>query len=193
MTPGQKLVGSPNEKSAVQQDAIKRIETMLKGLSEQNRLLVVALNGQMSDQQKQMDQLCSIDKKMSELQSAIVQLDKRTIATMHSTSSHPVQTSQSNHLSCRYVRPYRDGILVECKESDASYKLTLTSERDASFEFCGNIERAINNYDAVLKQYCELEGDRVSFSQYAKLSNGKVELREQGYWQVTFKLKMKLL
>lgn len=187
------LGGLTNVKPTIQHDGLKRVETLLKELYEQNRSLGVSQKGQVSDQQKQMDLMRSIDKKLTEIQSSLVQLDIKLMTTMNTSMSQSAQTIQSTHNRSRFVKPHQAGILTECKECDASYKLTLTSDRDAIFEFCGNIERAIHNYDALLKQYCELEGDRTNFSRFENLSNGQAKLVAQGQWQVKSKQKMKLL
>lgn len=89
-----------------------------------------------------------------------------------------------------YARPHTNS-LKECDVRDASYKLEVNGN-SAQYVFCGKVEKAIANKDAVLVPYCEIVAKVDAADKIITLEQGKLSLKSAGEWIVVSKAKIEL-
>lgn len=90
----------------------------------------------------------------------------------------------------------KEGILIfkEAAEENSYYKLFDIKGAKASFQFCGNEEIAIANYDGILKDVFD---DEMTYSSRAKqiknISSGTVEQQPDGKWRIIIPAKINFI
>lgn len=83
-----------------------------------------------------------------------------------------------------YLKNFRDGLLMECTESDAQFKAIDVSDSKASFLFCGDVATAIATKDATFTGVCELIGWYNEARSLSMVSEGVVRPYSEGKWEV---------
>ena len=102
-------------------------------------------------------------------------------------SSIPQQESQAGSVNLKS----KDGGYLE--ESDGRFDFRGFNIRgnDASFEFCGRADRAIENKDAIFGGVCICEGNSRNAQTVKSLKPGKIRLEGNGNWKVIEKAVVK--
>lgn len=90
-----------------------------------------------------------------------------------------------------FLKNFRDGILSECRESDAQFKITNQSGSIASFAFCGNVATAVATKDATFTDICELIGWNNNVRSLKTIEEGQIKVYSEGKWSVVKPAKIK--
>lgn len=126
----------------------------------------------------------------------IIRLDEaeKRKEDLKNTTDLPKQDSASKS-EVKYLKE-KEGLLIfkETAQENAYYELFNIIGTKAAYRFCGNEERAIANYDAILKDVFD---DGKTYSSKARrivnVENGAVELLSDGKWKIINPAKIKLI
>ena len=90
-----------------------------------------------------------------------------------------------------FVKHHNHGIMRECDQTNAQYRLLEVKDNLANFEFCGNIEKAIKNSDTVFDYVADIQGETYNASTITTSECGIVQHLEDGQWKVIKKATLK--
>lgn len=86
-----------------------------------------------------------------------------------------------------FTKNYGGGLLRECDETKAQYKIYVSNEGVSEFEFSGRLDQAKDAPDATFDGVCHLQGVGIENAKsYKTVVRGKVSRTENG-WQVVEK------
>lgn len=134
--------------------------------------------------------------RLSRVESALasIAIDKNKEALAANTSPRPSavstpQPTSTNADSYVFLRNFKDGIMKECSENEAQYRLILLNAQVASgeFTFVGNVGTAIATKDATFEYVCELSNWTSSAKSCTTIEKGQAEKVSGGKWKVTKK------
>ncbi|MBO5988283.1 MAG: hypothetical protein J6Q03_02225 [Paludibacteraceae bacterium] len=92
-----------------------------------------------------------------------------------------------------YAKQFDKGELKICDKSDAFYKLQIVSDDEAKFEFCGDLSRAMNNFNAVFDDVIDYSGSSSTATKCNMVEKGEAKRISDSKWKVTKKAKIKFL
>ena len=81
-------------------------------------------------------------------------------------------------------------IITDYKDYDTFYCIDR-KDNEGTFKFCGNVEKAIENFNAIFDSVCDYEGDSRDAKTITNIEPGCV-IFSDGYWLVTKKAKIKV-
>ena len=90
-----------------------------------------------------------------------------------------------------FVKHHNHGIMRECDQTTAQYRLLELKDNTAKFEFCGNIEKAVKNSDTVFDYVADIQGETNNATTITTAECGKVQHLEDGQWKVIKKAILK--
>ena len=85
-----------------------------------------------------------------------------------------------------FAKNFRAGIMTVCNECESQFKLSLTNEDTATFEFCGDVEAAKLNFDGTFDGVCNTEGSSIDSTRVSTIVPGQATRCEEG-WKVLTK------
>ena len=85
----------------------------------------------------------------------------------------------------------KDGGYLEESDGRFDFRGFNIKGNDASFEFCGKVDRAIENKDAIFGGVCICEGNSRNAQTVRSLRPGKIRLEGNGNWKVIEKAVVK--
>lgn len=85
-----------------------------------------------------------------------------------------------------FAKNFRAGVMTVCDERESQFKLSLTNEDTATFEFCGDIEAAKLNFDGTFDGVCNTEGSSIDSTKVLTIVPGHATRSEEG-WKVLTK------
>lgn len=92
-----------------------------------------------------------------------------------------------------YATQFDKGELKICNISDAFYKLQMVSDDEAKFEFCGDLSRAMNNFNAVFDDVIDHSGSSSSATKCNTVEKGEAKRISDSKWKVVKKAKIEFL
>ena len=92
-----------------------------------------------------------------------------------------------------YAKQFDKGELKICNISDAFYKLQIVSDDEAKFEFCGDLSRAMNNFNAVFDDVADYSGSSSAAKKCNTIEKGEAKRINDNKWKVVKKAKIKFL
>ena len=84
-----------------------------------------------------------------------------------------------------YLKNFKDGILIECKETDAQFTATKESDSQISFYFSGNAATALATRNATFDDVCELQEWHSNVRKIIMIKNGTAQFLSDGKWKVS--------
>jgi lipopolysaccharide biosynthesis regulator YciM len=90
-----------------------------------------------------------------------------------------------------YLKNFRDGILSECKEAEAQFKITQKIDSMAMFCFCGDVATAIATKDATFADICELVNWNSRVQSITTIEEGQIKSYSEGKWSIVKPAKIK--
>lgn len=90
-----------------------------------------------------------------------------------------------------YAKQFDKGELKICNISDAFYKLQMVSDDEAKFEFCGDLSRAMNNFNAVFDDVADYYGSSSAATKCNTIEKGEAKRINDNKWKVVKKAKIK--
>ncbi len=92
-----------------------------------------------------------------------------------------------------YAKQFDKGELKICNKSDAFYKLQIVSDDEAKFEFCGDLSRAMNNFNAVFDDVIDYSGSSSTATKCNMVEKGEAKRISDSKWKVVKKAKIEFL
>lgn len=92
-----------------------------------------------------------------------------------------------------YAKQFDKGELKICNKSDAFYKLQIVSDDEAKFEFCGDLSRAMNNFNAVFDDVIDHSRSSSSATKCNTVEKGEAKRISDSKWKVVKKAKIEFL
>lgn len=92
-----------------------------------------------------------------------------------------------------YAKQFDNGELRICDEIDAFYKLQIVSDDEAKFEFCGDLSRAMNNFNAVFDDVIDYSRSSSTATKCNMVEKGEAKRISDSKWKVTKKAKIEFL
>lgn len=92
-----------------------------------------------------------------------------------------------------YAKQFDKGELKICNISDAFYKLQMVSDDEAKFEFCGDLSRAMNNFNAVFDDVIDHSRSSSSATKCNTVEKGEAKRISDSKWKVVKKAKIEFL
>lgn len=83
-----------------------------------------------------------------------------------------------------YLKNFKEGILSECRESEAQFCSTNINDSQISFNFCGDMAAAIATKDATFDDVCELIGWQSNVRSLYPIADGTARKYSEGKWKV---------
>lgn len=137
------------------------------------------------------DTTSAIDKRVVSLEKGAAKLKQQTSKVEKETTPstqpkiEPVRlVIETQEPEVIYLKNFRDGILSECREADAQFKIVHKSGTTASFCFCGDVATAVATKDATFADVCELIGGNNSVRSIKTIEDGQVRVYSEGKWSV---------
>ncbi|MGN0187828.1 MAG: hypothetical protein ACI392_08825 [Paludibacteraceae bacterium] len=194
----------PDKNKSADKEIIKEIKVLqadVKHLKED----VNRIQNQINVVPKVQEHLKKLYDSDSELEKRIVSLEKSAAKQKQQTAIvekktipdpqpkiEPVRLIiESQEPEVIYLKNFRDGILSECKESDAQFKVIQKSGTTASFRFCGDVATAIATKDATFADVCELIDWSNSVRSIKTIEDGQIRVYSEGKWSVIKPAKVK--
>lgn len=84
-----------------------------------------------------------------------------------------------------YAKNFRAGIMTVCDQREAQFKLSLSNEDLATFEFCGDLESAKLNFDGTFDGVCNTEGSAIDSTRVVTIVLGQVTKCDEGWKVIT--------
>ena len=85
-----------------------------------------------------------------------------------------------------FAKNFRAGVMTVCDEKESQFKLSLTNEDTATFEFCGDVEAAKLNFDGTFDGVCNTEGSSIDSTKVSTIVPGQANKCDEG-WKVLTK------
>lgn len=90
-----------------------------------------------------------------------------------------------------YLKNFRDGILSECNEAEAQFKITQKIDSMAMFCFCGDVATALATKDATFADICELVNWNNRVRSITTIEEGQIKSYSEGKWSIIKPAKIK--
>lgn len=85
-----------------------------------------------------------------------------------------------------FAKNFRAGVMTVCDEKESQFKLSLSNDDTATFEFCGDVEAAKLNFDGTFDGVCNTEGSSIDSTRVLTIIPGQATRCEEG-WKVLTK------
>lgn len=85
-----------------------------------------------------------------------------------------------------FAKNFRAGVMTVCDEKESQFKLSLSNDDTATFEFCGDVEAAKLNFDGTFDGVCNTEGSSIDSTRVLTIVPGQATRCEEG-WKVLTK------
>ena len=100
----------------------------------------------------------------------------------------PVQPPATVDSDCAFLKHFKDGILEVASKEQAFFQVTFeVGGKDGSFEFIGDVRKAIANKNSILDDVCETINFKRDATQIITDKWGKCIKQQDGRWLVTQK------
>lgn len=201
-----KKIFSPNKDLLhPNQDLSKTIKTMQAEIARLQTDMNHMKENQSTNNAKIKDYLQNLFSSKAQLTKRVALLEKNVVGVQQKTTVKKeviLPTSQqtvSIHLDAdaseaetTYLRNFKNGILSECGENEAQYKITQKfGDSQAKFAFCGNESAAIATKDATFSEVCEVIGWSSQISHITNLEEGRIQMYSERKWKVITPAKVK--
>ncbi|MDR1897725.1 MAG: hypothetical protein LBR10_13135 [Prevotellaceae bacterium] len=181
------------------QKSRKRIRKLNKKIRELNQQIgnpnqqIKELNQQLQKKEKQLQekekQLQEKEKQLQEKEKQLQELKtENNSPEPESTGGTPETDSQPQYFLTKKIG--NSFHRISANPEDCFFRMLNNNGGCADFEFCGNVEYAIANKNAVFDEVCETSGYNRNVRHIKTEERGKVTLRD-GKWVVTTKAKIK--
>lgn len=163
-----------------------------KRLSDERKLAEVGLTNKINAELTSEENLRKISMKVSEIQTK--SNNKTSDQNLHGGNDAPEQDLTPKAF-VKFVKE-REGDLLfkEALEENAFYEIFDIKGNKASYRYCGNVDRAMANYDAVLKDVFDDNGTYSSRAKQIKnISSGTVEQQQDGKWKIIIPAKINFI
>lgn len=169
----------------LRQTSAERIHSII----DDKLMRATAKSDNKSEIQKLNKRIDSLESKVKELTSLIS--DTRNASSIESRKPEVKTQPSRPRPTCVYVKNFKEGLLRVVEESEAQYKLELINESKAQFSFCGDVERALHNFDGTFDHVCEWKGSISDAKEIENEKPGTAEKEPDGSkWKVTGKAKI---
>ena len=121
------------------------------------------LQGKISTMKKEIERLKG---EVEELNGVVAELERSgAVSKVRKATPDKVVTEVTPVAQVPYkvlfAKNFRAGIMTVCNEYESQFKLSLTNEDTATFEFCGDLEAAKLNFDGTFDGVCNTEGSSI--------------------------------
>ena len=72
-----------------------------------------------------------------------------------------------------FAKNFRAGVMTVCDEKESQFKLSLSNDDTATFEFCGDVEAAKLNFDGTFDGVCNTEGSSIDSTRVLTIVPGQ--------------------
>lgn len=167
------------------EDTVLGAQRFKEAISEIRYELPYNLPNQITNMQKEIDRLKG---EVEELNSLVAKLERSGAVSIERKEELPKVTSetvQTASYKVVYAKNFRAGVMTVCDQREAQFKLSLTNEETATFEFCGDLESAKLNFDGTFDGVCNTEGSAIDSTRVTSVVLGQVTKCDEGWKVIT--------
>jgi hypothetical protein len=145
------------------------------------------LQGKISTMKKEIERLKG---EVEELNGVVAELERSgAVSKVRKATPDKVGTEVTPVAQAPYkvlfAKNFRAGIMTVCNEYESQFKLSLTNEDTATFEFCGDVEAAKLNFDGTFDGVCNTEGSSIDSTRVSTIVPGQATRCEEGWKVIT--------